>query len=162
MKPHYTSMEQLLRAFFGNTPQLREAWQLLRIREAWRALPEPIPQNSLPLECKGGCLTVLASSTVWVQELTMKQHQLLAFLGGRAPGLVPRELRVRLSTRRFPRATPTPTPPPVTKLKPSVGSPAWENLAWVREKASQSEHEWATWFLRVTAPWFDPSSEEDK
>ena len=154
---HFTSITNTLKEFFGHSPQLRELWHLIQIRDAWEKLPAIIRNNASPVRFDTGVLTVEVSSTVWVQELSLKKRQLLAHIGSIYPESLPTEMRFKLAAGAKQTKQPRPAvrePNPPERLIPTVHSPAWEALRMVREKAKHDQHSWSEWFLKITEEWF--------
>ncbi|MBU1240086.1 DUF721 domain-containing protein [Myxococcota bacterium] len=150
----FTTIDETLGSFFSGSEELRELWQLVRIRNAWEQLPEIIQKNSSPIQFSEGILICTASSTVWVQELTLKKPQLKAHIGSVFPESVPREIRFRLTERQPKRVRPEAEPQDQPLLRPRIGSPAWLTLKEIREHAQELDLPWSQWFLRVTEPFF--------
>jgi hypothetical protein len=89
-----------------------------------RAVPPRVTKNARPVRVHGGVLTVHATTSAWVSDLSFLQAQILQSIQRFAPGARIRELRLRPSgaviRRRLPRHA-TPSCPPTLRA-PSPGS----------------------------------------
>jgi len=78
------------------TADLAPATPLASVQSAWRsAVGDRIADSCVPEGEKEGILTVVCETSVWAQQLSMMQEELLKKLADQLPGQedVPRELR---------------------------------------------------------------------
>ncbi|MBI4588520.1 MAG: DUF721 domain-containing protein [Candidatus Rokubacteria bacterium] len=130
-----TPVGALLTAAF---PPLADRLLALAIRRDWPSLVGPqISRRSQPGDLHGGTLTVVVDNSPWLQELTLREAELLSRLQGRCGVESIRALRFTLGApprepeapdRRLPRRDDALTPPdPLTP----------EEEAWVAQAAGQ-------------------------
>jgi hypothetical protein len=99
---------------------LRSRLDQRRVREAWAGIVgQGAAEHSRPLGLKHGRLTVAVPDSVWMHELGLIRHRLLAHLNAHLGRLAVREIRltVRTSGARRARA-------PAAAAAPAVALPA--------------------------------------
>jgi len=112
-------------------PPLADGLLALAVRRDWPSLVGPqISRGSQPGDLRGGTLTVLVDNSPWLQELTLRQGEILSRLQGRYGAESIGALHFTLGTRsRVPEARDHRMSPKDDPLSP-------EEEAWVAEATS--------------------------